>query len=561
MTKFTGMEITRRNLMKFAGASAAAGAITAASLQGLTETASAQEPVAGGTLSLAVSQITSNSHLLHLRHYAGSENIYTRLLANARLITLDTDRTTFVGALAESFEFNEDATLLTFKLREGLTWHDDAPFTADDVDFTYHVIGVPGVGPSVFGTTFSQTIVGMAEYIAGDADRISGFTKVDDSTVSFEIYPNLNQWATLSLFNQICIAPNHILNQYLDWETGHTILESPWATTAEHVGIGPFKVIEYVADQYIRYEPFENYYNGKPLLGEVIYRPFSDAVTLAAAVESGEVLVGRLPIGEVPRFEAKENLNVLGAISPSYQGSIMNARMPYLNKQVRQALMYAIDREAMAQVLYSGKVSVVHTPIEVPGIEESPNLKKYPYDPEQAKALLDEAGWDTNQVLRWHVAAVPSAEDTLAYYATINDFWSQVGVKADFDVFGADSSVLWGPDWNFDFYPSAYPIGIPNWVARDLDPRRAFSTSVGFDEPGFTDLWDKAQSNLSDDEMTAAVHALQDKISEESLTLMIVRSPDIWAIDNRVHGLTPNYFPNEYDLYDWALEKVWVEPS
>ncbi|MCC6703314.1 MAG: twin-arginine translocation signal domain-containing protein, partial [Thermomicrobiales bacterium] len=85
MTKFTGMEITRRNLMKFAGASAAAGAITAASLQGLSETAAAQEPVEGGTLSIAVSQITSNSHLLHLRHYAGSENIYTRLLANARL--------------------------------------------------------------------------------------------------------------------------------------------------------------------------------------------------------------------------------------------------------------------------------------------------------------------------------------------------------------------------------------------------------------------------------------------------------------------------------------------
>ena len=54
--------------------------------------------------------------------------------------------------------------------------------------------------------------------------------------------------------------------------------------SAEHVGIGPFKVVEYVADQYIRYEPFENYYNGKPLLGEVVYRPYADAVTLAAAI-------------------------------------------------------------------------------------------------------------------------------------------------------------------------------------------------------------------------------------------------------------------------------------
>lgn len=547
--------------MKSAAAAAAAGAITAASLQGMAETASAQEPVEGGTLTLGVSQISSNSHLLHLRHFAGSENIYTRLLANARLITLESDRTTFVGALAESFEFNEDSTLITFKLREGLTWHDDAPFSATDVDFTYHMIGVPGVAPSVFGTTFNQTIVGMAEYIAGDTERISGFTKVDDFTVSFELFPNLNQWSVLSLFNQICIAPDHILNQYLDWDTGSSILESPWATTAEHVGIGPFKVVEYVADQYIRYEPFENYYNGKPLLGEVVYRPFADAVTLAAALESREIMVGRLPMSEVERFETMDGLSIHSAVSPSYQGTIMNTRQPYLNQQVRQALMYAIDREAMAQVLYAGKVEVVHSPIEVPGIEPSPNLKKYPYDPEQAKALLDEAGWDPNQVLRWSVRTIPSDEATLAYYATINDFWSQVGVQADFDVFGEDNSVLWGPDWNFDFYPSAYPIGLPSWVARDLDPRRAVSTSVGYDAPGFTDLFDKAQSNISGDELTAAVHALQEEIAEQSLTLMIVRSPDIWGIDNKVHELAPNYFPNEYDLYDWHLEKVWVDPA
>ena len=547
--------------MKSAMATAAAGAITASSLQGMAETASAQEPVEGGTLTLGVSQITSNSHLLHLRHYAGSENIYTRLLANARLITLDSDRVTFVGALAESFAFNDDATVITFTLRQGLTWHDDAPFTSRDVDFTYHMIGVPGVGPAVFGTTFNGAIVGMQEYIAGEADRISGVTVIDDFNISFEIFPNLNQWATLSLFNQICIAPDHILNQYLDWETGSSILESPWATTAEHVGIGPFKVVEYVADQFVRYEPFENYYNGKPLLAEVVYRPFADAVTLAAALENREIMVGRLPIGEVGRFENLDFLSIHSATSPSYQGTIFNARRPYLNKQVRQALMYALDREAMAQVLYSGKVQVVHTPIEVPGIPESPTMMKFEYDPERATALLAEANWDPNQVIKWDVAAVPSDEAALAYYATINDFWSQVGVKADFNVFGQDTSLLWGPDWNFDLYPSAYPIGIPAWVGRGLDPRMAVGSSSGFDAEGFTGLWDAAQSNLTGDEEIAAIHALQDVVAEEALTLMIVRSPDIWGVGNNVHGLVPNYFPNEYDLYDWHLEQVWVDPA
>jgi ABC-type transport system substrate-binding protein len=554
-------QVSRRTMLQGTAALAAAGMVGFPNVR--QAAAQGDTPVEGGSLSLGVSQITSNSHLLHLRHYAGSENIYTRLLANARLITLDTDRVTFVGALAESFEFNEDATLLTFKLRQGLTWHDGEPFTAKDVDFTYHMIGVPGVGPAVFLSTFVGTMVGAQEYIDGTADRISGLTVVDDFTVSFEIEPDINQWATLSLFNQICIAPDHILNQYLNRDTGSSILESPWATTAEHVGIGPFKVVEYVADQYIRYEPFENYYNGKPLLGEVVYRPYADAVTLAAALESGEIMVGRLPIGEVERFEQMSSLSIHSATSPSYQGAIINTRQPHLaDKRVRQALLYAIDREAMAQVLYAGKVAVVHSPIEVPGIPESPTMKKYEYDPEQAKALLAEAGWDPNQVIYWDVAMVPSDEATLAYYATINDFWAQVGVKADFNVVGQDLSVLWGPDWPFNLYPSAYPIGIPAWVARDLDPRNAVGrSSAGFDAEGFTDLWDRAKSNLTGDEEIAAIHELQDVIAEEALALMIVRSPDIWGIGNNVHGLTPNYFPNEYDLYDWHLEKVWVDPA
>jgi ABC-type transport system substrate-binding protein len=86
----------------------------------------------------------------------------------------------------------------------------------------------------------------------------------------------------------------------------------------------------------------------------------------------------------------------------------------------------------------------------------------------------------------------------------------------------------------------------------------AVGASAGFDMEGFTDMWDLAQSNVSGDEEIAAIQALQDVIAEESLSLMIVRSPDIWAIDDTVHGLVPNYFPNEYDLYDWHLEKVWV---
>jgi ABC-type transport system substrate-binding protein len=83
--------------------------------------------------------------------------------------------------------------------------------------------------------------------------------------------------------------------------------------------------------------------------------------------------------------------------------------------------------------------------------------------------------------------------------------------------------------------------------------------SSGYSEPEYDELWNKAAQQLSDDEAATVVHRLQDIISEQALTLMVVRGPDIWGINKRVHGLTPNYFPYETDLYDWQLEKVWVE--
>jgi peptide/nickel transport system substrate-binding protein len=555
VTELNAHKVSRRTLLQ-GSAGLAVGLLAGHTAQG----AAAQEtPKEGGTLTISVAQITSNSHMLHLRHYAGSENLYTRLLANARLVTLDNARTNFVGALAESFEFSTDGKLITYKLRPALTWHDGAPFTAADVDFTYHMIGIPGVGPTLFGSSFNETIVGMKEWIDGTADRISGLKVVDDLTVTFDLFEGVNQTATLALFNQICIAPNHVLSQYLNRDTGATILESPWATTAAHIGLGPFRVIEYVADQYIRYEPFENYYNGKPLLGEVVYRSFVDGTTNAAALQNKEVDVARLPVAEYERFKEFDFLTFNEAKSPSYQGTPFNTRQPYLNKDVRQALMHAIDREAMSQVLYSGAVEPVHTQIDYPGFGESPNLKKYEYDPEKAKALLASGGWDPNRKIRWAVVQVPSTEEQLAYYAAINGYWEAVGVAAEFQVFGQDSTVLWGPGWDFDLYPSSYPIGLPEAVSGHFDPRRASNVSAGFDTPEFRELWDKSYRQHPEEEMKAIIFQLQEVMAEEALGLMVIRAPDIWGLATRVHGLIPNYFPYEYELYDWQLEKVWVD--
>src|SRR3954447_15533712 len=136
---------SRRQVLQGGASLAAVGLLAVNAPEGTSAAALAKQtadatPQAGGTLTISVAQITSNSHLLFLRHYAGSENIYTRLLVQSRLITLNHERTDFVGDLAETFTFSDDGKTITFNLRPGLTWHDGEPFSATDVSFTFHMI-------------------------------------------------------------------------------------------------------------------------------------------------------------------------------------------------------------------------------------------------------------------------------------------------------------------------------------------------------------------------------------------------------------------------------------
>ena len=179
--------------------------------------------------------------------------------------------------------------------------------------------------------------------------------------------------------------------------------------------------------------------------------------------------------------------------------------------------MHAIDRQTIADVLYAGAVDVVHTPIVVPGFDDSPNLKKYEYDPEKAKALLQSGGWDSSRKIRWAVGTVPSDEVQLAYYAAINGYWEAGWRSGRVPGFRPrTATVLWGPNWDFDLYPSSYPIGIPESVAIHYDPSRASYVSSGYDTPEFRDLWTQAMREQPQDEHQAVIWKLQETMAERA---------------------------------------------
>src|SRR5207249_2945039 len=148
---------------------------------------------------------------------------------------------------------------------------------------------------------------------------------------------------------------------------------------------------------YVIYEPNNDYFKGKPKLSKVIYRPFTDALGVAAALEKKELNVGaRLPATEYARLQKIDTLQFVDGKPPSYYGEHINTKQPYLSdKRIRQALMYALDRTTISKVLYGGS-ELVDTPIFLPKYGDPPDLKKYNFDPDKAKQLLKDAGWDPN---------------------------------------------------------------------------------------------------------------------------------------------------------------------
>jgi peptide/nickel transport system substrate-binding protein len=299
-------------------------------------------------------------------------------------------------------------------------------------------------------------------------------------------------------------------------------------------------------------------------LEQLIYRSFADRQTMAAALESGEIDAAQIPPTELERFQQMDHLYFrMNEDNPAVSGFPINVRQPYLaDKRVRQALLYAIDREAINQTLNAGAGQVIDTRYEQPsrfGI--SPNLKRYEYNPDMARELLAAAEadgvWDPETVLRWTVQAVPTDP---SLFEAINGYWAEVGVLAEFQVLGSDlTAQASGPHWNFDFYMSGYPIGHPSVASDHLDALSPACDYVctGYENPRFHELVQQSTQVLPDEEMQQIIWELQELVSEEAIFVILHRSPDVYGINKRVHDLKAGY--TTMDLYDWEIQSTWVE--
>ncbi len=275
-----------------------------------------------------------------------------------------------VGDLAKSWEISQGGLAITFHLRPGVKWHDGFPFTAADVLFTYQKTIDPKT-PTAYAGDFLK--VKKAEVLDPYTFRV---------TYDKPFAPALMSWSS-------AILPQHLL-------AGKDIVKSP--LTRHPVGTGPYIFKEWSAGQKITLIANPAYFEGRPYVDGYMMRIIPDMATMFLELRArGIDRMGLTPLQFTRQTENnlfKKNFNKYRYLSFSYTYLGYNLKNPlFADKRVRQAISYMINREELIQGVLLGLGKPATGPYKPGTWAYNGKVKDYPYNPQRAKALLAEAGW------------------------------------------------------------------------------------------------------------------------------------------------------------------------
>jgi len=460
-----------------------------------------------------------------------------------------------VGLLAESWSVSEDGLTWTFNLRDGVMWHDGEPFTADDVVFTYNLHMTEETNSPRFSDFTS---------------KIESVEAADDLTV---------------VFTALQINPDFAL----DLAIYYIIAEHVWADVApaDHaadsgatgedpsrvVGTGPFIFEEWLVEDRVTVVANPDYWDGAPHLDSFIYVNVADQATLVQQLQTGEVDWGGVNEAAVVEFEGSDvTITEYPTLGFTFYGTQLDTEKSTLfqEAEVRQALLYALDRQAMIDAIRFGygEVAIGTFPVlswayNPEGIDEE---LQYAYDPDHAMELLDSAGWTVGDDgvrakdgTRLAFTMYTNAGNTVReqYLTIMQEQWAEIGVEMtpQLEPFPALVERI---TETFDF--EAFLIGF-NWsVPPDQSPMwHTDSYPLGFNivkysNPEVDALLDEALSELDQNRRVELYTEMQNILLAE-LPMAVLDFPQgIQGVNQRVHNLFPNGVNIRYNPETWWIE-------
>ncbi|MBM6613676.1 oligopeptide ABC transporter substrate-binding protein [Desemzia sp. RIT804] len=475
---------------------------------------------------------------------------------------------------AVSLDFDQEAKTATLTVNEGVTWSDGEPVTSEDLLYSYEVIGHPDYTGIRYDANFTN-IVGMAEYKSGEADTISGITVNDDTSITIEyleVHPGMLQsgggiWSGA--------MPKHHLEDVAiaDLEGSEQIRSNP-------LGFGPFAVSNIVPGESVEFVANEYYYKGAPVLDSVIVEVVPPE-SIVAALSNGEYDVAlKMPTDEYPTYADLPGYTLLGReeLAYTYIGFklgtwdseasevVTNPDAKMSSKELRQAMGYAIDNDAVATQFYNGLRSNANTAI-IPAFGDFHNadVEGYTYNPDLANQLLDDAGFEDTDgdgfredqdgeqlVINFaSMAGGDTAEPIAEYYM---QSWQQIGLNVQLTdgrllEFNSFYDRLEADDEGIDIYQGAWGTG------TDPNPEGLYGRNSAFNYTRWSSdendaLLDKISGRADDEEGNAwdsewimtQYHDWQQYFSEEAPIIPTLFRNEVLPVNNRVAH------------YDWGYD-------
>ncbi|MGH3441843.1 MAG: ABC transporter substrate-binding protein [Nitriliruptorales bacterium] len=391
-----------------------------------------------------------------------------------------------VPSLAQSWEVNETATLWTFKLREGVTFHDGDRFTAADVVHTYQRLLDPDAGSPGAGSLDSLL----------DPDGVSA---IDDRTVHFSLKQAHVDFPLATVFRQAYIIPEG---------AGGELATAP-------VGTGPFKVPEFVAGEQTTFVKNENYWQeGLPRVDAIELLSITEAAARVAALQRGQVdVIEAPPFTELSAFESNPDTKL--ATQPKGNMPLIAMQTdvpPFDDNRVRLAMKYAMDRQGMLDLVAQGFGTLVNDVPIASLLQYALPGPPRPRDVDMAKQLLSEAGFPNGIDVSLKVSDVQAG---FIDFATVyQQQAAEAGINVELDVRPADT--YWDTVWLQE------PMFVSAYISRPTDGMLGLLYPSGADwneTHWFREDWDallaEARSTLDPAERIAVYQRAQQILVDE----------------------------------------------
>jgi len=510
------------------------------------------EPAYGDAL--IVGSIGEPSNLIYMLASDSASHDIAGLIFNG-LVKYHTDLSV-IGDLAESWDISKDGLVITFHLKKGVKWADGAPFTADDVKFGYETIINEKI-PSAYKEDFLQ--VKKAEVVDKHTFRV---------TYEKPFAPALTSWTG------IVILPKHLLEK-------KDLTKSEFARNP--IGLGPYKLKRWTSGQELILDSYRDYYEGRPYIDRYVYRLIPDLATMFLELKAGGIdMMGLTPIQYTKQTDTdffKNNFQKFRY--PVFQYTYMgfNLKHPFFqDKRVRQALAYAIDKSELIDVVLFGLGNPATGPYVPNTWPYNPDVKKYEYNPEKAKELLKEAGWEDRDGdglldkdgMPFKFTILTNMGNTLRKNAATIIQWrlKKIGIKVEIRALEWSTfinefidkkrfeAVILG--WSIGLDPDQYDI----WHSSKTKQKEFNFVSYGNSE--VDELLEKGRRTFNIEERKKAYFRIQEILAEE-LPYIFLYVPDATPIvHSRFKGIKPSPIGITYNLPKWyvpeKLQRHKVEP-